>query len=233
MTDIERNNRIDEYLIGAMPEDEKASFEKELREDENLRSEVEAQRTIAEAVQTVHLKNMLADVEADLKRKRLLRRVIIWTSSAAASIVIVLSGYSIRQSNVIKTIGGECFSELTPPVSRDGNSLDSLLTLAYSQIAVNEYPTAASALAEARLRIDDGLKAPAADDESRYRHALLRRHLYEVDWLEAITLMKQGRDRKARRLLESIATSPSPYSEKAREILFLVFGAKGLSLHGK
>ena len=219
MTDIERNNRIDEYLIGAMPEDEKAAFEKELREDEILRSEVDAQRTIAEAVQTAHLKNMLADVEAELQRKRLLRRVITWTSSAAASIVIILSGYSVRQSNAIKAIGDMCFTELTPPVSRDGNSLDSLLTLAYSQIAVNEYPTAASALAEARLRIDDGLKAPAADDESRYRHAILRRHLYEVDWLEAITLMKQGRNRKARRLLNSIADSKSPYSEKAREIL--------------
>ena len=118
------------------------------------------QRTIAEAVQTTHLKNMFADVEADLQRKRILRRVITWTSS-----------------------------------------------------------TAASALAEARLMIEDGLRAPAADEESRYRHALLRRHLYEVDWLEAISLMKQGRYRKAYRLLESIAASPSPYSEKARRII--------------
>ncbi len=226
-TDMERNDRIDEYLIGAMPEDEKAAFEKELREDENLRGEVDARRIIAEAVQTVHLKNMLADVEADFQRKRILRRVITWTSSAAASIVIILSGYSVRQSNAIKTVGGECFSELTPPVSRDGNSLDSLLTLAYSQIAANEYPTAASALAEARLMIEEGFRVPVDDEESRYRHALLRRHLYEVDWLEAITLMKQGRHRKARRLLESIADSQSPYSGKAREILSLVFGAKG------
>lgn len=202
-----------------MPEDEKAAFEKELREDETLRGEVEAQRTIAEAVQTAHLKNMLADVEADLQRKRILRRVITWTSSAAASIVIILSGYSIRQSNAIKAIGDMCFTELTLPVSRDGNSLDSLLTLAFSQIAVNEYSAAASALVEARLMIEDGLRVPAADEESRYRHALLRRHLYEVDWLEAISLMKQGRDRKARRLLNSIADSQSPYSEKAREIL--------------
>lgn len=223
MTDIERNNRIDEYLIGAMPEDEKAAFEKELRENENLRSEVDAQRTIAEAVQTAHLKNMLADVEADLQRKRILRRVITWTSSAAASIVIILSGYSIRQSNVIKTIGDMCFTELTPPVSRDGNSLDSLLTLAYSQIAANEYSAATSALAEARLQIEDGLKTPAADEESRYRHTLLRQHLYDVDWLEAITLMMQGRDRKARRLLKSIANSQSPYSGKACEILNLYY----------
>lgn len=219
MTDIERNNRIDEYLIGAMPEDEKAAFEKELRENENLRSEVETQRTIAEAVQTAHLKNMLADVEADLRRKRIVRRVITWTSSAAASIAIILTGYSIRQSNAIKTIGGECFSDLIPPVSRDGNSLDSLLTLAYSQIAVNEYSAATSALAAARLQIDDGLVVPATDEESRYRHTLLRQHLYEVDWLEAISLMKQGRHRKAHRLLESIADSQSPYSEKANEIL--------------
>lgn len=109
--------------------------------------------------------------------------------------------------------------ELLPPVSRDGNSLDSLLTLAYSQIAANEYSSASSALAEARLQIEGGLNTPAADEESRYRHALLQQHLYEVDWLEAITLMLQNRDRKARRLLKSIADSQSPYSQKAREIL--------------
>ena len=219
MTDIERNNRIDEYLTGAMPESDRTSFEAELLEAETLREEVETQRTIAEAVQAVHLKNMLADVEADIRRKHIIRRIVTWTSSAAAAVAIVLSGYSLRQSNLIKTIGGECLAELTPPVSRNGNTIDSLLTQAYSQIAVNEYTAAASALAAARLLIDKGLDAPATDDESRYRHALLQQHRYDVDWLEAVTLMKQGRHRKARRLLESIAVSSSPYSAKAREIL--------------
>ena len=223
MTDIERNNRIDEYLIGAMPEDEKAAFEKELREDEILRSEVDAQRTIAEAVQTAHLKNMLADVEAGLKRKRLLRRVIIWTSFAAAAFIVIIlfsyPRYCYCPDNRLRCIGNACFTELTPPVSRDGNPIDSLLNRAYSQISVYYYSAAESSLSEARNLINKGLKTPADDEESRYRHALLQQHLYEVDWLEAITLMKQGRDRKARRLLKSIADSQSPYSEKAREIL--------------
>lgn len=219
MADIERNNRIDEYLTGAMSESEKAAFEKDLAEDKNLSDEVDAQRTIAEAVQTAHLRNMLADIEVDLQRKRLLHRIVAWTSSAAASIVIILSGYSIRQSNVFKTIGNECFTELTPSVSRDGNSLDSLLSRAYSQIAVNEYTAAASALSEARLMIDDGLKATGADEESRYRHILLRQHLHDVDWLEAIILMKQGKWRKALRFLDAIAESQGPYSDSAREIV--------------
>lgn len=219
MTDIERNNRIDEYLTGTMSESERITFEEELLEDETLREEVEAQRTIAEAVQAVHLKNMLADVEADIRRKHIIRPIVTWTSSAAAAVAIVLSGYSLRQSSLIKTIGGECLAELTPPVSRNGNTIDSLLTQAYSQITINEYTAAASALTEARLLIDEGLKAPVTDEESRYRHALLQQHRYDVDWLETITLMKQGRYRKARRLLESIASSPSPYSVKARKIL--------------
>lgn len=75
MTDIERNNRIDEYLTWAMSESEKAAFEKDLAEDKNLSDEVDAQRTIAEAVQTAHLRNMLADIEVDLQRKRLLHRI--------------------------------------------------------------------------------------------------------------------------------------------------------------
>ncbi len=219
MTDMERNNRIDEYLTGTMSESDRTSFEEELLEDDTLREDVEAQRTIAEAVQTVHLKNMLADVEADIRRRHILRRIVMWTSSAAAAVAIVLSGYSARQSSLIKTIGDECLAELTPPVSRDGNAIDSLLTQAYSQITINEYTAAASALVEARLLIDKGLNTPATNEESCYRHALLQQHRYDVDWLEAITLMKQGRHRRARRLLESIASSPSPYSVKARKIL--------------
>ena len=212
-------DRIDEYLNGTLTEADKAAFEKELLENDELREEVEAQRTIAEAVQAVHLRNMLEGVEVGLHRRHTLRRVIAWTSSAAAAVAITLSGYSLRQSSLIKAIGSECFAELTPPVSRDGNTIDSLLNQAYSQIAANEYSIAASALTEARLLIDEGLKAQVTDDESRYRHALLQQHRYDVDWLEAVILMKQGRHRKARRLLESIAASPSPYSAKARNVL--------------
>lgn len=212
-------DRIDEYLRGNLPEADKAAFEEELLENDEFREEVEAQRTIAEAVQAVHLRNMLEGVEAGLRRRHTLRRVITWTSSAAAAVAISLSGYSLRLSSLIKTIGNECFAELTPPVSRDGNTIDSLLTRAYSQIASNEYSAAASALTEASRLIDKGLKAPVTDDESRYRHALLQQHRYDVDWLEAVTLMKQGRHKKARRLLESIAASPNPYSAKARNIL--------------
>lgn len=212
-------DRIDEYLNGTLPEADKAAFEEELLGNDELRAEVEAQRTIAEAVQAVHLRNMLEGVEAGLHRRHTLRMVIAWTSSAAAAVAITLSGYSLRQSSLIKAIGGECFAELTPPVSRDGNTIDSLLTRAYSQIASNEYSAAASALTEASLLIDEGLKAPVADEESRYHHALLQQHRYDVDWLEAVTLMKQGRHKKARRLLESIAASPSPYSSKAKKNL--------------
>lgn len=107
-------DRIDEYLNGTLTEADKAAFEKELLENDELREEVEAQRTIAEAVQAVHLRNMLEGVEAGLHRRHTLRRVIAWTSSAAAAVAITLSGYSLRQSSLIKAIGSECFAELTP-----------------------------------------------------------------------------------------------------------------------
>ena len=52
-----------------------------------------------------------------------------------------------------------------------------------------------STLAETRRLIDNDLYAPETDEESRCRHALLQLHLYDVDWLEAITLMRQSRCR--------------------------------------
>lgn len=122
-------DRIDEYLRGTLPEADKAAFEEELLENDELMEEVEAQRTISEAVQTVHLRNMLSGVEADLRRKHILRRIVTWASSTAAAVAIVLSGYSIRQSSLIKTIGSECFAELTPPISRGGFRFDRGQTL--------------------------------------------------------------------------------------------------------
>ena len=52
---------------------------------------------------------------------------------------------------------------------------------------------------------------------------VFQQKLYEVEWYEAIILMKRGNILKAKKLLESISDSPSPYKVEAKKILEKVF----------
>ena len=54
-------------------------------------------------------------------------------------------------------------------------------------------------------------------------HQVLQQKLYDLEWYEAIALMKQGKVIKAKRALEAIATSSSPYADTARNELNNIF----------
>lgn len=232
MSEIEKyQDRIDEYIRGTMSASDKIIFEGELRQNAEFRHEVEVQASIAEAVQAVRLKQLLLEVEAGMasvpakeepkpKIFFLLRRqVLTWASAAAAVAIIFFSGNSWRQTQRIKGFGNEYYAAHVEPVARDGNVLDSLLMSSYALIGAGEYDAASANLEKARKQIADGLGLPIIDEESEYEHKVLQEKLYDVDWYEAIILMKQGKNRKAKEALRSIATSDSPYADNAKNIL--------------
>ena len=60
MSEIDKiQDRIDEYIRGTMSANDRIIFEGELRQNAELRHEVEVQASIAEAVQAVRLKQLL------------------------------------------------------------------------------------------------------------------------------------------------------------------------------
>lgn len=232
MSEIEKiQDRIDEYIRGTMSASDRIIFESELRRNVELRHEVEVQASIAEAVQAVRLKQLLQEVEAGianvptkdepkLKVFFLFRRqVLTWASAAAAVAVIFFSGNTWRQTQRFKGFGNESYAALVEPVARDGNELDNLLASCYALIGSGEYETAMANLCEAKKIIDIGLGLPTVDEESEYEHKILQEKQYDVDWYEAIILMKQGKYRKAKEALRTIAASESPYAENAKKIL--------------
>ena len=199
MSEIEKiQDRIDEYIRGTMSSSDKFIFEVELRQNAELRHEVEVQASIAEAVQAVRLKQLLKEVEAGMadmpakekqKPKTIFlfrRQVLTWASAAAAVAIIFFSGNSWRQMRRFKGYGNEYYAALVEPVARDGNELDNLLTSCYSLIGSGEYEAAVSRLNEARSIIDNGLGLPIVDEESEYEHNVLQYKLYDVDWYKPL-----------------------------------------------
>lgn len=232
MSEIERiQDRIDEYIRGTMSVNDRIIFEGELRANPELKHEVEVQASIAEAVQAVRLKQLLQEVEAGIvgnhaeeeTKPRIFflfrKQVIAWASVAAAVALIFFSGNAWQQTQRFKSYGNEYYAALVEPVARDGNELDNLLLSTYAFIGAGEYDSAMANLGKARKQITDGLAMPIADEESEYEHKVLQEKLFDVDWYEAIVLMKKGKYRKAKEALRSIASSDSPYAENAQRIL--------------
>ena len=232
MSEIERiQDKIDEYIRGTMSVNDRIIFEGELRANPELKHEVEVQASIAEAVQAVRLKQLLQEVEAGIvgnhaveeTKPRIFflfrRQVLAWASAAAAVALIFFSGNAWQQTQRYKSFGNDYYAALVEPVARDGNELDSLLLSTYAFIGSGEYDSAMADLGKARKQITDSLAMPIVDEESEYEHKVLQEKLYDVDWYEAIVLMKKGKYRKAKEALRFIASSDSPYAEYAMRIL--------------
>lgn len=220
-------DRIDEYIRGNMSDKDKVIFEDELRQDADLRHEVEVQVSIADAVQAVHLKQVLQGVEAELVAPKVHRkRIYQWIAVAAAISLFVYFGNMWHQISRMKDFGSEYYAGLVVPSARDGNGIDSLLLDSYTMIGNGQYEEAENALALANEQIEKELSAPIVDAETEYNHILCELKRFDAQWYHAIIVMRQGRYREARRLLTEIAKTDSPYMPVAKEILNRMFNVK-------
>ena len=242
MSEIEKiQDRIDEYIRGTMSDTDRVIFENEIRQNADLRHEVEVQTSISDAVQAVYLKQVLQGVEAELTQSKQAspfthegkdktsavalpsylhwRRFYQWAAVAAAVAIVFIYGNSLWQSNRIKGFGNEYYASLDIPSARDGNSLDSLLTLSYSQIGSEDYDLAEETLDKAKIMIEEGLKVPVTDEVSEYEHSLFEFKLYDAEWYHALIVMRQGKYHKAKSILKEIANGNGPYALGAKQIL--------------
>lgn len=231
-------DRIDEYIRGTMSDKDRAIFEEELRKNANFRHDVKIQVSIADAVQAVHLKQVLQGVEAELALDKgeiyatsmtstfCWRRFYHWATAAAVVAIILVSGNMWRQTSRIKGFGNDHYACLVAPSARDGNSLDSLMALTYSYIGNGEFNTAECVLKEANSLIDKGLLAPVINEETDYQHKLLELKKYDTQWYYALIIMKQGQCRKAKAILKEIARNDGPYASEAKEIIDKLFNVK-------
>lgn len=152
------------------------------------------------------------------------QRVALTFASVAAMLVAVIGG--VNYTSTLSTMRNEgmiAYADLSAPIARDGNQIDILIEQAYSQIGNSKWDDAMASIGKIRTLISDSLSDSATTEEEVYEQQILKSKEYELDWYEAIILMKQGKIRKAKRVLESISVSDSPYAENAKDELNKIF----------
>ena len=244
--DISTEERIDSYLLGRMSEAERAAFERDLANDAELKEEYECQKAIANAVQKVAMKDFLTRHAAERQEessnvidlstyfKQAAGKVrdffssgqrVAWTLASVAAMVVAIVG-SVNYTSTLHTLQGNgmlAYAELSAPVARDGNELDTMIEDAYDLIGEGDLDKATDAIEKAKATVSERLSQPVETEEDEYEHQVLQQKLYDLEWYEAIVLMRQGRVIKAKKALEAISTSDGPYAEVARNELNAIF----------
>lgn len=240
--DITTEERIDNYLLRRMNEAERAAFERELATDAELKEEYECQKAVANAVQKVAMKDFLTQHAAERQAgsnnvidlstyfKQATGKIreffssgqrVAWTLASVAAMVVAIVGSVnyISTRHTMQNNGMLAYTELTVPASRDGNELDAMIEEVYTLIGAAEFDQALDTIVAAKAMVYETLDEPVVSEEDEYEHQVLHQKLYDLDWYEAIVLMRQGKVIKAKRMLKSIASSSSPYANMAKTCL--------------
>lgn len=244
--DITTEERIDNYLLGRMSEAERATFEHDLATDADLKEEYECQKAIANAVQKVAMKDFLTQHAAERQEessnvvdlstyfKQVTGKIrdflssgqrVAWTLASVAAMVVAIVG-SVNYTSMLHIMQGNgmlAYAELSAPVARDGNELDTMIEDAYDLIGEGELDKATDAIEKAKATVSARLAQPVETEEDEYEHQVLQQKLYDLEWYEAIVLMRQGKVFKAKKTLKDISTSDSPYAEAASNELNTIF----------
>ena len=232
--------KIDNYILGRLSAEQTQAFEELMANDEVLRGEVALRREMITAVQlsaadamlrklrAAHVAEQAEEREAEAAKEaeeafaeqqrraaaeRRRRRAFTWgfaTVALAACFVVGLFVHLDYQQSY--TAYGNSL-QLSTLALRGEEVLSNDIIEA---IEAEEYERAHILIAQAReMTFDASRLAESTAEEVEYEREIYAHEQALVEWLEAVTLMREGRWLKARRQLKAIAASDSPYREEA------------------
>lgn len=239
--------KIDNYILGRLSAEQTQAFEELMANDEELRGEVALRREMITAVQlsaadamlrklrAAHVAEQAEQAEereaeaakeaakafAEQQRRaaaeRRRRRAFTWgfaTVALAACFVVGLFVHLDYQQSY--TAYGNSL-QLSTVMLRGEEVLSNDIIEA---IEAEEYERAHILIAQAReMTFDASRLAECTAEELEYEREVYAHEQALVEWLEAVTLMREGRWLKARRQLKAIANTDSPYREEAERAL--------------
>lgn len=239
--------KIDNYILGRLSAEQTQAFEELMANDEELRGEVALRREMITAVQLSAADAMLrklraahvaeqaeqakeraaeaakeaeeafAEQQRRAAAERRRRRAFTWgfaTVALAACFVVGLFVHLDYQQSY--TAYGNSL-QLSMVMLRGEEVLSNDIIEA---IEAEEYERAHILIAQAReMTFDASRHAESTAEELEYEREVYAHEQALVEWLEAVTLMREGRWLKARRQLKAIANTDSPYREEAERAL--------------
>lgn len=224
--------KIDNYILGRLSAEQTSAFEEEIRASEALREEVALQREIVTAVQLTAADVMLRRLRADhiaeqaeaereareaaerrAEAERRRRRAFTWGFATVALAACFVVGLFIHIDYRNSYIAYGNTIVLTELEVRGDEVLSNEIVEA---IEAKHYERAHALISQARqMTFDEARFADGTAEEVAYEREVFTQEQALVEWLEAVTLMREGRWLKARRQLKAIAASDSPYREEA------------------
>ena len=217
---LDISERIDKCILGQMTDTEKIAFEEELGNNSDLNKEYQLQKEIALASQRIHFRRHIESVEGKLQIMRRNRIRRLWSCSVAAAMIgICILGLDLKYSSQIKATSLVCYEIMDAPVTRSGSTVDAMVNEIYQALGDGEYSEIKSRISDVLEIINESLTKPVVSDEDRYAYEVLLIQKQEVEWYNAILLMKQGKVIKSRKALKNIASLGGIYADKANDIL--------------
>ena len=157
------------------------------------------------AVREKGAKAHLAALEQSIMQRQ---RVLVRTLSIAASFILLIGvGVDLKLSNDVRAVG-YAFN----PV--EGQSGGSEITALMERKEIKE---ALAKIDEARIIVGQEIADPISDDPDYLTQ--LQMDSQELDFLEAVCYMRQGKYFKAKKALKAIASSHGHYSHEAESLL--------------
>lgn len=249
-TEIEQFERIQEYLRNNLSNEERAAFERDLETDNTLLRQYKEltmlSRTVKKANQEADLRKALAEYEKQLsdepRRSSVAqffnsfaqwfrptnntgvfslsypsRMAISFAVAASLALAIILP----YNASIASSGFNYAPSRLELQIYRGGSS--DLLEKAVNSYNNEDYNAAVSYLDEAKISVESAISKLGDSDEDAIARLDLTNDLYRIEYYRAYSLMKEKRVREAKRALQAISKSGSPFAKEALDILHNVY----------
>lgn len=195
-------DRIDNYILGRMSNEERQAFEKEISVNSELQEKVVLHRDIVRAMRIERDKEYLQSLEHNIKVKEMTahrRRTFAMRISSIAVAACFVFGLFVHFDTASDYRQYGLGIDLA--VSRGGGYSDKVAEL----INDGNYDEALSLIAEAE-NFEFWIKNPNQEQNN-------------IQWYKAVAYMRMGKYIKAKRLLKQIASSDNHHSSEAQKAL--------------
>lgn len=207
-------DRIDNYILGRMSNEERQAFEKEISVNSELQEKVALHRDIVRAMRIEGDKEYLQSLEHNIKvqemteRRRRTFAMRISSIAVAACLVLGVFVHFDTQSDYRQYGLG-----IELAVSRGGDYSDKVVVA----IKDGRYDEALRLIEDVESTPFDFYDPnPEIMENARLEYD---QEQEDLQWYKAVTYMRMGKYIKAKRLLKQIASSDSEYKDEAQAAL--------------
>ena len=221
---IEYQDHIDDYLLGRMSDEDSKVFEQELKNDDELREQMEFTKGVQTATKSRNEK--LAKMqewgndyewEDDRRGKR---QYLYWISGIAAIFIVgffLIHNYMGSEEDMMFNPSSIEYSTM-----RGGGNyenIEKLLVNKNYEDAMKQIEIEEAKIAEQRTATDS-----IADEERRaYDQMLIQEKAEELSWMKVYALLGDDRRDDALQLLDELRHTEGEYKEKADSLYLIIY----------